>query len=207
MLFWRVSTRGQIIYLRKTNDLCKRKLFYFFRSFLSSFFWKRRKKANQRKKKKQVRPFPENSLKKHERILGTGDCRECSRKCVFSFLLTQNGWKSRKVCYVCRKSGLKSQADRSVRKADSAGRLDSYVRTNKAFEGVGVPRGRGRIASQRFTLTLSNILPWQNIQRWHRLCSLSFCVSPWPIWFLSGDAERNIKKKLKFIKISVFLKH
>ena len=44
-----------------------------------------------------MRPFPENSLKKHERILGTGDCRECSRKCVFSFLLTQNRWNTPKM--------------------------------------------------------------------------------------------------------------
>ena len=28
-----------------------------------------------------------------------------------------------------------------------------------------------------------------------------------PLWFLSGDAERNVKKKLKSIKISVFLKY
>ena len=28
-----------------------------------------------------------------------------------------------------------------------------------------------------------------------------------PLWFLSGDAERNVKKKLKSIKISVFLIH
>ena len=76
----------EIVSLRKYCNLCF-KIHYVkvFRSFLSSFFWKRRKKANQRKKKKQVRPFPENSLKKHERILGTGDCRESSRKCVFSF--------------------------------------------------------------------------------------------------------------------------
>jgi len=33
----------------------------------------------------------------------------------------------------------KKQADRSVRKADSAGRLDRYVSTNKAM-GLGFPR-------------------------------------------------------------------
>ena len=130
----------EIVCLRKYCNL-HLKIHYvkFFRSFLSSFFWKRRKKANQRKKKKQVRPIPENSLKKHERILGTRDCRECSRKCVFSFLLTQNGWKNPKVCYVRRKNGCKNQADRSVRKADSAGRLDLNVRTNKAT-GIGFQR-------------------------------------------------------------------
>ena len=130
----------EIVSLRKYCKLCF-KIHYVkvFRSFLSSFFWKRRKKANQRKKKKQVRPFPENSLKKHERILGTSDCRECSRKCVFSFKFENNGWKIPKVCYVSRKSGLKSQADRSVRKADSAGRLDSYVSSNKAM-GIGFQR-------------------------------------------------------------------
>ena len=130
----------EIVSLRKHSKLCF-KIHYVkvFRSFLSSFFWKRRKKANQRKKKKQVRPFLENSLKKHERILGTGDCRECSRKCVFSFLLTQNGWKSPKVCYVRRKNGCKNQADRSVRKADSVGRLDFVDSTNKAM-GIGFQR-------------------------------------------------------------------
>ena len=85
----------EIVSLRKYCKLCF-KIHYVkvFRSFLSSFFWKRRKKANQRKKKKQVRPIPENSLKKHERILGTGDCRECSRKCVFSFKFENNGWNT-----------------------------------------------------------------------------------------------------------------
>ena len=116
---------------------------------------------------------------------------------AFSGCITQ---KSPKVCYVRRKNGCKNQADRNVRQADSGGRLDRYVRTNKAFEGVGVPRGRGRIASPRFTLTLSNILPWQNILRWHRLCSLSFCVSPWPHLVPFRRCGKEHKKETKIYK-------
>ena len=54
-----------------------------------------------------------------------------------------NAKKARKVYYVSRKSGPKSQADRSVRQADSAGRLEHVERTNKAM-GVGFQRKGGR---------------------------------------------------------------
>ena len=79
--------------------------------------------------------------------------------------------KARKVCYVSRKSGLKSQADRSVRQADSAGRLDSYVSSNKAM-GIGFQR--------------KGVKPQPPPFLWS------------PLWFLSGDAERNVKKEIEF---------
>ena len=139
----------EIVWLRKYFKL-HLKIHYVkvFRYFLSLFL-SRKKKARKWPKKAKRKTVvgwvrhAENSLKKHERILGTGDCRECSRKCVFSFLLTQNGWKSQKVCYVSRKSGLKIQADRSVRQADSAGRLDFVDSTNKRFKGWWFLRGGG----------------------------------------------------------------
>ena len=55
--------------------------------------------------------------------------------------LQKLGAKSPNVCNVRRKSGPKSQADRSVRKADSAGRLDRHVRTNKRLKGWSFLRG------------------------------------------------------------------
>ncbi len=66
------------------------------------------------------------------------------------------------------KNGLKNQADRSVRKADSVGRLDLYVRSNKRLNEMGV-QGEGRDRN----------LP-----------------SPWSsLWLLSDEAESNVKKK------------
>ena len=145
----------EIVRLRKKCKLCF-KIHYVkvFRSFLSSFFWKRRKKANQRKKKKQVRPFPENSLKKHERILGTGDCRECSRKCVFSFKFENNGWKSPKslLCLQKKWSEKPSRPKRAEGGQASAcrqtkgifcesrifGVIPGYVRTNITVSSGGL---------------------------------------------------------------------
>ena len=54
-----------------------------------------------------------------------------------AFCLQKLGAKSPKVCDVRRKRGPKSQADRSVRKADSAGRLDRDVSTNKRLNELG----------------------------------------------------------------------
>ena len=49
--FWRVGTHGQIIYLRKTNDLCKRKLFYFFVHFFLLFSEKEERKRTKERRK------------------------------------------------------------------------------------------------------------------------------------------------------------
>jgi hypothetical protein len=58
-----------------------------------------------------------------------------------AFCSQKLGAKSPNACDVRRKSGPKSQADRSVRKADSAGRLDRYVRSNKRLKGWRFLRG------------------------------------------------------------------
>ena len=50
-IYWRVSTRGQIIYLRKTNDLCKRKLVYFFVHFFLLFSEKEERKRTKERRK------------------------------------------------------------------------------------------------------------------------------------------------------------
>ena len=76
--------------------------------------------------------------------------------------------KNAKLHCVRRKIGPKSQADRSVRKADSAGRLDRDVSTNKRLKGLGFLREGG----DRNPPSLRS-----------------------PLLFLSGDAERNKKNK------------
>jgi hypothetical protein len=65
-------------------------IFFSLLSFSFSFEKEKGKKVTKESKKKdrgRTDRHAENSLKKHERILGTGDCRECSRKCVLVFCL------------------------------------------------------------------------------------------------------------------------
>ena len=85
--------------------------------------------------------------------------------------------KSPTVHYDRKKCGPTNQADRSVRKADSAGRLDRNVRSNKAMGWVSKGKGGNR---NPHSLWL-------------------------PLWLLSGKAESNIKKK-KF-KNNIYTKY
>ena len=111
--------------------------FYF---FFCQFLFLSEEKENRRKKKKQVRPHRFISCFQTSVLCNNVQCihfyKNARPRFAFSGCLTR---KSPKVCYVRRKNGCKNQADRSVRKADSAGRLDCYVSSNKAM-GIGFQR-------------------------------------------------------------------
>ena len=116
----------------------------FFVTFFLFFFRERkRKETNQRKQKE--RPWEVGNGTQKIRSKSTSEFWEqetaenapASAFLVLNFRITDE--KARKVCYVCIKNSLKIQADRSVRKADSGGRLDRNVSTNKAM-GIGFQR-------------------------------------------------------------------
>ena len=91
--------------------------------------------------------------------------------------------------------------------ADSAGRLDSYVSTNKAM-GIGFQRKGGGTATPKIYTNIIEYSAFAEYSEVTPICVRSlFMCHLGPLWFLSSDAERNVKKKLKSIKISVFLKY
>ena len=116
----------------------------FFVTFFLFFFRERkRKETNQRKQKESPWEVGCGTQKIRSKSTSefwgqvTAENAPASAFLVLNLRITDE--KARKVCYVSRKSGLKSQADRSVWKADSAGRLDCYVSSNKAM-GIGFQR-------------------------------------------------------------------
>jgi len=109
--------------------------FFSLLSFSFSFEKEKGKKVTKESKKK------DRGRSVRHTFIGTNNaCANISKKC--SYTLAFSGCfssKSSKVHNASRKNGLKSQADLSVRKADSAGRLDRDVRSNKAM-GFGFQR-------------------------------------------------------------------
>ena len=130
----------------------------FFVTFFLFFFRERKRQESDQRKQKE-RPWEILNGTQKIRSKSTSEFweQETAEKAPASAFLVLNlritDEKARKVCYVSRKSGLKIQADRSVRQADSAGRLDLYVSTNKAM-GIGFQRKGEKSQSPKFTLTL-----------------------------------------------------
>ena len=139
----------EIVSLREYCKLCF-KIHYvkdFFVTFFHFFFRERKRQdkcnanklSSKKAKRKTVGDFERLTFKEWNEVQCIHFYKNARPRFAFSGYLTR---KCPKVCYVRRKSGLKSQADRSVRQADSGGRLDSYVSPNKAM-GIGFQRKGG----------------------------------------------------------------
>ena len=106
--------------------------FSFSSSFLSSFFPKKEeRKGSKERRKKRVLSSTENSLKKHERILGTGDCRESSRKCVLDFCLRKTDKNARKSGMFAENVVLKTKPTEACgRRIAQEGLIDMFAQTS-----------------------------------------------------------------------------
>ena len=114
------------------------------------------------------------------------------------------GAKTPNVCYVRRKSDPKSQADRSVRKADSAGRLDRDVSTNKRLKGLGSLREGGDRNPEIYTNISEYSAKAEYSEVTPSVFALIICVAYAPLVpFRRCGKER--KKKYNLHEISVFL--
>ena len=187
---------------------------------LSSFFWERKKKdAPERRKKNRGRFL--TARRKRARIsrravLGTGNSRESSRKCVFSFLFAKIECQKSE-CLVCLQKKWSKKPSRPKRA--EGGQASACRQTKGIFCESRIFVGDTGDDSTSLTCHLQSFLPlgrpfgffWstnrigifccnQKILCDIHLCSLCCVMSH------GGEAERNVKKKEILRNISVLIK-